>query len=91
MIENIHYLDLSKEDTANLNKSCSLYHSNSGITFKVFKFNQSVLVIEVRQEKNVKEKYLTPKELADRTKDLFSHFYPEHNIKVGTKPYTGNV
>ena len=86
-IKNIHYLDLSENDLSNLDKSAGLYASNSNITFKIVKYDDQVLVVEVRQDKNAKDKYLEAKELAKRANDLFGHFYPDLDIKVGTKPY----
>ncbi len=86
-IKNIHYLDLSDNDLSNLDKSAGLYAANSSITFKVLKYKDDELIIEVRQDKNTKGKYLSKKELIKRTKDLFSHFFSGTSIHVRPVPY----
>jgi hypothetical protein len=86
-LKNIHYLDLPDKDKENLNKSAGLYAANSNITFKVLKVDGKELVVEVRQGKNQKDKYLDTSELIDRAKKLFNHFYPDHDVHVRPKPY----
>lgn len=87
-LKNIHYLkDLSEQDKNNLDKSAGVYAANANITFKVLKFDDSQLVVEVRQGKNPADKYLQVSDLIKRAKDLFGHFYPGRDIHVRPKPY----
>lgn len=86
-LKNIHYLSLNEEDKKNLDKSAGVYAANANITFKVLKADEEELVVEVRQGKNPKDKYLQVSELIKRAKDLFGHFFPDHNIHVRPSPY----
>jgi hypothetical protein len=86
-ILNIHKLNLSETDIANLDRSAGMYAANSRISFKVLRIDEDELIIEVRQDKNIKESYLSKKELIDRAKNLFTHFFPNHKIHVRPQPY----
>ena len=71
-----------------MDKAAGVYAANANITFKILKYNDSDLIVEVRQGKNQKEKYQDSKGLIQRGKELFIKFFPDHSIHIRPKIYS---
>ena len=73
-VKNIHLLNLSDTDVQRLETGANLHKRHSNITFKILKFSDGVLTVQIKQEKNTAKKYLETSELVERAKTLFSTF-----------------
>lgn len=91
-IKNIHllkdYLDAGQLDK--LDAGALLYKRHSAIEFKVIEIDGSTITVRAIQKKHLSKNYLTQKELATRTKDLFGKFLPNNKVNVHTIPFEEN-
>lgn len=78
---------LTEHQLSQLEAGAMLHKRHSNIEFKVISIENNTLTIRAIQGKNGAEKYLSQKELADRTKELFQRFFPNNNIHAGAIPY----
>jgi hypothetical protein len=87
-IKHIHYVDIADDLLTHLDKAAGVYAANANITFKILKYNDSDLIVEVRQGKNQREKYQDTKGLIKLGKELFIKFFPDHSIHIHPKTYS---
>jgi hypothetical protein len=76
-VKNIRSLKLNDTDAERLEAGANLYKRHANITFKIIKFFDGVLTVQVKQEKNLRKKYLSKNELIGKANNLFNSFGKE--------------
>lgn len=92
IIKNIHLIkDLTTSENIGKLEVGALQHRKfARITFKVLSARGSILEIQTIQTKSPHENHADEDLLILRTKELFSHFFPEYEIVVTAIPYQAN-
>lgn len=92
IIKNIHLIsDLSEADQQKLNAGALQHKKFSRIGFKVLSMDEMAIKIQTTQGKTPQENYADEKTLIERTKELFSIFFPDKKIIVNAAPYKENL
>lgn len=64
-----------------------MHKRHARIHFKILDANGDSITVQTVQTKSPAENYLSAKELADRTKDLFGRFFPDRTIHARPSVY----
>jgi hypothetical protein len=92
IVKNIHLIkDLTTSENIGKLEVGALQHRKfARITFKVISVADKVLHIQTIQTKSPHENHADEDLLVLRTRELFSHFFPEYEIVVTAIPYQAN-
>lgn len=92
IIKNIHLVrDLTTFENVRKLEIGALQHRKfARITFKILSVRERILEIQTIQTKSPHENHADEDLLILRTKELFSHFFPEYEIVVTAIPYQAN-
>lgn len=92
IVKNIHLIKelTTPESISKLEIGALQYRKFARITFKVISVAEKALHIQTVQTKSPHENHADEHLLILRTKELFSHFFPEYEIVVTAIPYQPN-
>lgn len=92
IIKNIHLVrDLTTFENVRKLEIGALQHRKfARITFKILSVRERILEIQTIQTKSPHQNHADEDLLILRTKELFSHFFPEYEIVVTAIPYQPN-
>lgn len=78
---------LSPEQLDKLDRGAEMHLRHARIHFKVLEVGPDYITIQVVQTKSPAENYLSAKDLSDRAKELFAHFFPDRKIHARPSVY----
>jgi hypothetical protein len=92
IVKNIHLIRelTTSENIAKLETGALQYRKFARITFKVVSVADKILHIHTAQTRSPHENHADEDRLILRTKELFSHFFPDYEIVVTAIPYQAN-
>lgn len=88
-IKNLHKIAGLLDDNAinKLEGGAALHKRHSNIEFKILSVSDNDIVVQVVQDKHLSGNYADQKTLAQRGKELFKPFFPNHDIHAHATVY----